>query len=69
LIGAAVEQKGRRLSTHHPSQLSLADADLHRKQREERWKIRSPRGKVMPSSSAQLASSPYKPTNFATETS
>jgi hypothetical protein len=64
LIGAAVEQKGRRLSTHHPSQLSLADADLHRKQREERWKTRSPRGKVMPSSSAQLASSPLQTDQF-----
>jgi hypothetical protein len=60
--------KSRPLSTHHQSQLQPADADLHQKQREKRWKIRSPRGKVMPISSAQLASSPYKPTNFATET-
>jgi hypothetical protein len=67
-LTGAVEQKAA-ASQHHQSQLSLADADLHRKQREERRKIRSPRGKVMPSSSAQLASSPYKPTNFATETS
>jgi hypothetical protein len=50
-------------------QLGLADANLHRKQREKRRKIQPPRGKVMASSSAQLASSSYKPTNFATETS
>jgi CRP-like cAMP-binding protein len=50
-------------------QLGLADANLHRKQREKRRKIQPPRGKVMASSSAQLASSSYNPTNFATETS
>ncbi len=64
-----MEQKSRRLSTRHRSQLSLADADPHRKQREKRWKIRSHRDKVIPISSAQLASSPYKSTNFTTETS
>jgi len=37
--------------------------------REKRWKIRSRGDKVIPISSAQLASSPYKSTNFATETS
>jgi hypothetical protein len=63
-----VEQKPPPLNTS-PVATQPADADLHQKQREKRWKIRSPRGKVMPISSAQLASSPYKPTNFATETS
>jgi hypothetical protein len=48
-----VEQKPPPLK-HHQSQLQPADADLHQKQREKRWKIRSPRGKVMPISSAQL---------------
>jgi hypothetical protein len=60
-----VEQKPPPLNT----QLSLADADLHRKQREKRWKNSVAPPQTYPSSSAQLASSPYKPTNFATETS